>query len=204
MSAMIQYRPDRIIPRLVLTLLVASAIAGCRSSGSSQASGGSGMSIGDRLLYGTFANTPAPAPKTDEKEIDCPPVDMLPGGAFRQVGGDSGSQSVRYQYTISDVARECRAAGTSIAFKIGVQGRVILGPQGAPGTFQVPVRFEARRGDKVVAQRVETVSVTVPAGSTSAAFTVVSQELTAPPGPDELFFATGISSGSQATTRRRR
>jgi hypothetical protein len=58
--------------------------------------------------------------------------------------GAPGKQPVgndlRYQATISKIARECSVTAGQITARIGIQGRVIAGPAGAPPSVQVPVR----------------------------------------------------------------
>ena len=45
---------------------------------------------------------------------------------------------------MGEIARECRVAGNQLIIKIGVEGRVLLGPAGSPGTFTVPVTIAVR------------------------------------------------------------
>jgi hypothetical protein len=50
---------------------------------------------------------------------------------------------MKYQVTIGTTARECRMGPNNmVQVKVGMQGRVILGPEGGnPGTINVPLRF---------------------------------------------------------------
>ena len=79
------------------------------------------------------------------KDINCPEVDVAEGGAFYRVGG-ADNASVRYQFNVSDTARECDPAGPGqAALKIGVAGEVVIGPAGAAGTYSVPLRITVTR-----------------------------------------------------------
>ena len=49
--------------------------------------------------------------------------------------------TTRYQVTIAQTARECAALGGVMTMKVGVQGRVLLGPAGGPGQVDIPLRM---------------------------------------------------------------
>lgn len=104
----------------------------------------------------------------------CPRIDIQSGTETLTVGGQSGPRSVRYQASISDTARECSAGGEQGNVNLGVSGRLVLGPAGAPGTYTIPVRLVVTRGlREPVVSELRRVSVTVPAGQTSASFSLV-------------------------------
>ena len=46
--------------------------------------------------------------------------------------------TMRYQVGIAQTARECAALGGVMTMKVGVQGRVLLGPAGGPGPGRHP------------------------------------------------------------------
>ena len=74
-------------------------------------------------------------------DILCPEVDIAEGGSAYRVGGAENA-SVRYQFNISDTARQCDPAGPGQAtIKIGVAGNLVIGPAGSPGTYSVPLRI---------------------------------------------------------------
>ena len=105
-----------------------------------------------------------PMPKMAERESDkliklpaapedlvCPDVDIFEGGATARVGGEA-STSVRYQFSIRDISRECAPQGNQFALKIGVAGHLLIGPAGAPGAYGTSLKVEVKRDldDKVV------------------------------------------------------
>jgi hypothetical protein len=49
--------------------------------------------------------------------------------------------SVKYQGEFTREARECTVVGGNLVMRIGVQGRVIVGPAGGPGQVQIPLRI---------------------------------------------------------------
>ena len=56
-------------------------------------------------------------------------------------GDQSTAGDLRYQLSFGQTARECSVQGETLNIKVGVQGRVILGPLGAPGPVDVPLRY---------------------------------------------------------------
>lgn len=142
------------------------------------------------LLFGPPAesgnpNTPA--------EIDCPGVDVRQGAstlAINTPGAEAGPMTTRYQVSIGQTARECAALGGVMTMKVGVQGRVLLGPAGGPGRVDVPLRLavvEEGANPKPVVSKLYRVAVDVPPGQTAVPFVHVEQDLTFPmPRPGAL------------------
>jgi hypothetical protein len=90
---------------------------------------------------------------------------------------------LRYQGSIGRTARECKVVGRTVQMKVGVEGRVILGPAGAPGPIDVPLRFAVvREGSQpqVVMSKTYRVPVTIEAASGHGAFAQIDDALTFP------------------------
>jgi hypothetical protein len=147
-------------------------------------------------------------------ELVCPYVDVREGAAAHRVyAGQQSNATVRYQYSMGEIARECRVAGNQLILKIGVEGRVLLGPAGSPGSFTVPVTIAVRdeATKKFVANRTYRVSASIAQGASNTSFTAVSDEIAVPykglgANEDYLVFVgfDGASSatGSQQVRRR--
>jgi hypothetical protein len=147
-------------PLIRTALLVSLALAvGC----SVFAPAASAQSLTDRFksLFGGKPDTPPQAAPSGEPEPDlnCPPVGIR-AGASTYVVGAQGKQAVgndvRFQVTITKTARECVKAGGEITARIGIQGRIIAGPAGAPPTVEVPIRIAVVQGgvgEKVIATK---------------------------------------------------
>lgn len=117
------------------------------------------------------------------RELNCPYVDVREGAAAHRVyAGQPANSAVRYQFSISDVARECRVVGDQLVIKVGIEGRVLLGPAGAPSSFAVPVSVAVRNeaNGQFVANRAYRVAASIPAGSSNTGFSVVSEEISVP------------------------
>ena len=138
-----------------------------------------------------------------EEVAECPQVDIADGGAALRAG--TSADSVRNQITIANVARECVGQPDgSVRLKVGVEGRVLLGPGGSAGRYTAPVRIVVKRNDRVFASRSLAVPVTVPAGETQATFALVETNLAVPPGVGEYEIEVGLGSAPAATRRARR
>ena len=59
--------------------------------------------------------------------------------------------TTRYQVSIGQTARECAALGSVMTMKVGMQGRVLLGPAGRPGQVDIPLRMAVVRKDRLQA-----------------------------------------------------
>jgi hypothetical protein len=119
-------------------------------------------------------------------ELDCPAVAVRQGAstlAISAPGSDSSPMSMRYQVTIGQTARECAALGGVVTMKVGVQGRVLLGPAGGPGRVDVPLRLavvEEGTNPKPVFSKLYRFVVDVPPGQTAVPFVHVDQDVTFP------------------------
>jgi hypothetical protein len=80
--------------------------------------------------------------------------------------------------------------GTTITIKVGVQGRVILGPMGSPGHVDVPLRYAVvREGPqpKTVVTKFKRISVTIAPTQTYVQFVDIEEGLNFPlPSKSEL------------------
>lgn len=186
------------VSAFLLAASVAALAGGCMSSGSSSPSAASGSDSSFMNIF-KYGGTTKPEPmKDDDEEIECPAIQILEGtAAMRQETGTG----VRHQFSVTQTARECRAEGNTIVIKMGVEGRALLGAAGSPGTFTVPVRFVAKRGDTVVASKVQRQSVTIPAGQSGASFVAIEDSMVVPKNGAELELFAGLDAGNGAAER---
>lgn len=138
-----------------------------------------------RVLQAQVPSAQAPQPAPDVlQEAPCPRVEVIPGRAASRsyAGGRTGSnQALRHQISIAEVARECFAEpdGTN-RIRVGVQGRVLIGPQGSAGRFEAPLRIVVRTPSRTFENRVHRVSATVAPGQTQADFVHIEEDLRIP------------------------
>jgi hypothetical protein len=79
-------------------------------------------------------------------DVECPDVQVRTGAATLMIGskpgeGEPAALDVRYQGSILRTARECHINAGIMTMKIGIEGRIITGPAGGPGTIDVPLRI---------------------------------------------------------------
>ena len=162
------------------------ALAGCGGTrGFEPANGsGSGTSIGNLIAFNSLHVGPAPSAAKIEPPVDCPTIEVLDGTASMRTyaGADQSNGSVKYQYSLGDIVRECSKSGNQLVLKVGVQGRVLIGPAGTPGSFSAPVRLAVRNDNdqKVTASKLYTVPVTIQSGESQGEFSLVSDPITVP------------------------
>ena len=164
------------------------------------ASNAAAQSLSDRFksLFGGSSDQPAqttptpapgstPAPGTSQIDPDlvCPPVQIRAGASTFAVaapGKQPVGNDLRFQATITKTARECQINGSQIVARIGIQGRVIAGPAGAPSSIQIPLRVAVVQGgvsEKTIATKAYQTTVAL-TESGSDPFTLVVDDLVYP------------------------
>jgi hypothetical protein len=125
------------------------------------------------------------APPPEQSEPTCPPVSIRAGASTYAVGMPSKpatGNDLRYQATITRTARDCTLNGGEITARIGIEGRVIAGPAGAPSTVEVPLRVAVVQGgvqEKTIATKVYRTTVSMSEAS-SVPFSLVAEDLVYP------------------------
>jgi hypothetical protein len=123
--------------RLVLVAGLGAFCASCSSLGSLDPA--NVLSMG----AGTSGSTVTSA-SGEIKDIDCPLVEVQDGTSAVRIGGQS-NDSVRYQFDITNTARECHIQGNQFSLKVGVAGHLLIGPAGSPGAYSTQLRLAIRR-----------------------------------------------------------
>jgi hypothetical protein len=163
-----------------------------KTSGTTSAASGS-VPFGNRISA-LFGSSSAPASAVDQtptsEEFDCPRIDIRAGASTLLSYANPEEQTalnVRYQGSFVRGARECRVMGNQVNIKIGVQGRVIVGPAGTPGTVVLPLRYalvhETVGQSKPVWTKLTRLNVEIPPQTPSVLFTHIEEEMTVPIPP---------------------
>jgi hypothetical protein len=176
--------------RLVKAAVAAAILTGLGCA--MMAAPASAQSLGDRfksLFGGKSEEPPANAAPSEQPPVDpdlsCPPVSIRAGASTYAVaapGKQPVGNDLRFQATITRTARECSINGSEITARIGIQGRVIAGPAGAPQTVQVPLRVAVVQtgiSEKTIATKAYQTTVTMSEGG-SEPFTLVADDLVYP------------------------
>ena len=202
--------------KCVPVLAAALAVAGCAGGGMPSFGGMFGSS--DAPAQATQAQaSAAPAmattnPDGSAADLACPYVDVREGAAAHRVyAGGQGNANVRYQFSMGDIVRSCRLAGNQLILKVGVEGKVLLGPAGAPSSFTVPITVAVRReqGLQFINTRTYRIAAAIPAGASQTTFAMVSDEIAVPfispkSNEDYQVFVGFEGAGTTTTAERRR
>lgn len=187
-----------------------SATAGLMLAVALSASPASSQSLSDRFksLFGGGSDKPADstppapaAPVQGQPYEDCPSVTVRSGASTYAVaapGKQAVGNDVRFQATITRMARECIQNGAEITARVGIQGRIIAGPAGAPSSVEIPLRVAVVQGgvgEKVIASKAYRTTVAMSEDG-SVPFSFVAEDLVypVPPGStsDSYIFYVGF------------
>ena len=137
--------------------------------------------------------TPQLAASAAAADINCPSVEYRQGAATMAVnspGAENTALSLRYQASLTQNARECILRGNDLIIKVGVQGRIVLGPAGGPGAIGIPLRYAlVREGSepKTLWTKLFIVPVTIPENQLNLPWIHIEEEMTVPRPPgDEI------------------
>jgi hypothetical protein len=122
--------------RFAIVAALAGLCGACSSLGS--------MDPANLISAGAATQAPPGATPVEAAEIDCPQIEVQDGTAAVRVGGQS-NDSVRYQFDITNTARECHVQGSQFSVKVGVAGHLLIGPAGSPGAYSAQLRIVLRR-----------------------------------------------------------
>ncbi len=153
----------------------------------------SSQSLGDRFksLFGgkpdePAATTPPVGTQAEpQPDLNCPPVSIRAGASTYAVaapGKQAVGNDLRFQATITKTARDCTKNGGEIIARIGIQGRVIAGPAGAPTSVEIPMRMAVVQGgvtEKVIVTKAYRTTVAM-AEDESVPFSFVADDLVYP------------------------
>lgn len=121
-------------------------------------------------------------------ESICPTVDVRQGTSTLQIPPNNAEPlALRYQGTLGDLARDCKVTGGIMHMKVGIQGRLLLGPAGTPGQVEVPIRYAVvKEGPepKTVLSKLNKVAVAIPEGQQNVIFTHVENDIAFPMPPN--------------------
>jgi hypothetical protein len=183
------------IGRLLLCAGVVAALGACESTSTTGSAGSDGGMFGS-LFGGDSSSAPAQATAaqttqpvaataaTSGERAPCPPVEIQTGtGAWQQFDKalEGQAMGLKYQASVADTARECSNLGAETAMRIGIVGKLLVGPKGVPGKVDVPLRI-AIIDDKSqpVYSKLYRIPVTIAAGQTYVNFTHVEEGVLVP------------------------
>jgi len=148
-------------------------------------------------FFTTSATTePHPTTANQQSDVDCPLIDIREGAATLTIpppppDGSNEAMSLQYQGIFVRAARDCKAVAGQLVMRVGVEGRVIVGPAGGPGQVDVPLRVavvDSPAGNpKTILTKLIHIPVTLGPTDGSVNFTHVEEGLAFPmPSPAEI------------------
>lgn len=153
----------------------------------------------DRIenFFATSATTePHPTTANQQSDVDCPLIDIREGAATLTIpppppDGSNEAMALQYQGIFVRAARDCKVAAGQLVMRVGVEGRIIVGPAGGPGVVDVPLRIavvDSPAGNpKTILTKLIRIPVTLGPSDGSMNFTHVEEGLAFPmPPPSEI------------------
>jgi hypothetical protein len=173
---------------LAVLAMVGAVLAGCGGGSIGSSASDSSPSFGDRFsqLFGSKSQAVGEAPPPPDNDLTCPSVSIRPGAgtfAVGMPGKPASGTDLRFQATITRTARDCTFNGAQITARIGIQGRVIAGPAGAPASVDVPLRVAVVQDGvtpKTIFTKAYTTNVAMAADG-SVLFSLVAEDIVYPP-----------------------
>jgi len=129
---------------------------------------------------------------------ECPPIKVRPGAEalFYYGKGKVGSPTdLNYQAVIDKQSRNCVVSNGLITVKMGVVGRLLLGPKGTQSKVDVPVTFAVERNSMAVFSETYQIPVAVNPATQSGEFVKVVDNVAIPyTGGEDIVIWVGFQS----------
>ena len=146
------------------------------------------------FFSGATQKEPQPVTNADP-DVQCPFLDIRQGASTLTIpppppDGSNEAMSLKYQGSFVRAARDCAVVNGQMVMRLGVQGRVIVGPAGGPGQMDVPLRIAVvsapLTAPKTVVTKLIRIPVAIGADAGNADFTHIEEGLSFPTAADEL------------------
>lgn len=131
---------------------------------------------------------------------ECPPIKVRPGAdALFYYGGArvGGPTALHYQVEFVKETRNCVVSNGLITVKMGIVGRVLLGPAGKESSVKVPVRFTVERNGTPVFSESYVMPVSIAPPAQSQDFVKVVDNVAIPyTGGEDIIIWVGFEGSS--------
>ena len=124
-----------------------------------------------------------------QTNVECPFLDIRQGASTLTFpppppDGSNEAMSLKYQGIFVRAARDCAVVNGQMVMRVGVQGRIVVGPAGGAGQIDVPVRIAVVSAPitapKTVVTRLIRIPVTIGANDANVDFTHIEEGLSFP------------------------
>jgi hypothetical protein len=144
------------------------------------------------------AEIAAASPALPAIATECPPIKVRPGAeaVYYYGKGKIGNPSdLQYQAVIDKQSRNCVVAANQITIKMGVIGRLLLGPAGNQTSVDLPLRFAVESNGTALFTEKYDVPVTLSPPAQTGDFVKVVDNLVIPyVGGEEIVIWVGFDS----------
>jgi hypothetical protein len=114
---------------------------------------------------------------------ECPPIKVRTGGEalFKYTNNSKPNpRELNWQAVIENQSRNCVVSNGKITLRMGVIGRLLLGPAGSVQNAELPVRFAIERDGVALFSEAYTIPVAIPGSEQSAEFVKVVENVEIP------------------------
>lgn len=129
---------------------------------------------------------------------ECPPIKVRLGGEalfYYGKGKVGDAKSLNYQAVIEKQSRNCVVSNGLITVKMGIVGRLLLGPAGNQTNVNVPVRFAVERDEVPLFSERYEIPVTITPPNQSEEFVKVVENVAIPyTGGEQIVIWVGFDS----------
>ncbi len=180
-------------------LVVSLTLAGC----------GVGSLVGDGSNTASqLADTTATANEISQLQssalpaiaTECPPIKVRDGGEaiFAYANNRIGdARALQFQAVIDGQSRNCVVSNGLITVKMGVVGRLVMGPSSSTNSMTLPLRFAVERDEITVFSQVYEIPMTVTPPSQSEEFVKVVENVAIPYlGGEDIVIWVGFDSNA--------
>ena len=130
---------------------------------------------------------------------ECPPIKVRPGAEalyFYGKGQVGNTKDLQYQAVIDKQSRNCVVSNGLITVKMGVVGRLLLGPAGNQTSVDLPLRFAVERDATPLFSELYQIPVTITPPAQSNDFVQVVENVAIPyVAGDDIVIWVGFDSG---------
>jgi hypothetical protein len=142
----------------------------------------------ESFFSGASQKEPQPVANAQQADVDCPYIDIRQGASTLTIpppppDGSNEAMSLKYQGIFVRAARECAILNGQMVMKLGVEGRIVVGPAGGPGQVEVPLRIAVVSAPAAGATTIVTKLIRIPVtvgNDDSTAFTHIEEGLSFP------------------------
>jgi hypothetical protein len=140
------------------------------------------------FFSGATQKNPQPVANANP-DVECPFLDIRQGASTLTfppppADGSNEAMALKYQGIFVRAARDCAVVNGQMVIRVGVQGRIIVGPAGGPGHIDVPLRIAVVNAPitapKTVATKLIRIPVTIGANDDNVDFTHIEEGLSFP------------------------